>query len=321
MIGSGKVYSLLGSGNAAQNTRSMSLFYKDGFSDMLEGVITKGIGGFYYVRTVERSYECKARGKLRREGLIPMVGDRVQISVEEGRGNIERILPRKTMLVRPAVANIDQLIVVAAMSSPQPNPALIDHFLLIGEMTGVHTVLCLNKIDLDTRRVEQLAAIYRKAGYQVLCTSTVQKEGVSELRALLQNRITAFAGNSGVGKSSILNMVGLNQLLLTGEVSEKLGRGRHTTRHVELIELVEGGFVLDTPGFSTFELPNIEAAQLQDYYPEFAPYLGNCRFRGCSHTGEPGCAILEAVQTGEIGVERHESYCDLYRELKQVKAW
>lgn len=288
---------------------------------MLEGVITKGIGGFYYVRTAEQSYECKARGKLRREGLTPMVGDRVQISVEEGKGNVEQIMPRSTMLTRPAVANIDQLIVVAAMSAPQPNPALIDHFLLMGELTGVHTVLCLNKIDLDTQCAEELAAIYRKAGYRVLCTSAVKEEGASELRSLLKDRITAFAGNSGVGKSSILNMVGLDQLLLTGEVSEKLGRGRHTTRHVELLELNGGGFVLDTPGFSTFELPDIEAQQLQNYYPEFKLHLGCCRFRGCSHISEPGCAVIEAVQTGEIGAQRHESYCNLYRELKQAKAW
>lgn len=288
---------------------------------MQKGVITKGIGGFYYVRTDADTYECKARGKLRREGLVPMVGDRVEIEMENGKGSIERILERKTMLVRPAVANIDRLIVVAAMSTPAPNPALIDHFLIMGEITGVDTFLCLNKTDLAPEAAEKLAAIYRKAGYTVICTSTVNDEGIEELRSLLKGHITAFAGNSGVGKSSILNLVGLGQILETGEVSEKLGRGRHTTRHVELLELEEGGFVLDTPGFSTFELPDIQAGDLERYFPEFAPYLGSCRFRGCSHISEPGCAVLAALAEGKIGKQRHESYCDLYRRLKENRAW
>ncbi len=288
---------------------------------MREGIIVKGIGGFYSVKTADGVYECRARGRLRRESVVPMVGDRVHISLENGKGSIEAIGERTSMLIRPPVANIDQLVVVAACSAPAPNPALIDHFLIMGEIIGVQTVLCLNKTDLDGDTGSEIRQIYEQAGYRVLCTSAVCGAGIDELRALLKDRVTAFAGNSGVGKSSILNVVDLDFVLKTGEVSEKIKRGRHTTRMVELLALGCGGYVLDTPGFSSFELPDIKAEELELYFREFSPYLGKCRFRGCAHVGEPDCAVLAAVQAGEISQQRYDSYKALYYDLKKAKEW
>ncbi len=285
----------------------------------LTGVIIKGIGGFYYVKAEDEIFECKARGRFRKEGLVPMVGDTVSISVKNGKGSIDEILPRTTMLIRPAVANIDQLVVVVALRSPEPHAALIDHFLILGEHSGIETVLCFNKADLP--HTQELVDIYRNAGYRVVLTSVETGEGVEELKSLLKGKITAFAGNSGVGKSSLLNALGAPEGLETGRVSEKIQRGRHTTRHVELIELDGCALALDTPGFSSFEMPAVKAEELQDYFIEFASYIGGCKFRGCAHISEPGCAVLEAVAQGKVSKLRHNSYKELYQELKKVKEW
>jgi len=290
---------------------------------MITGVIIKGIGGRYYVKSDEVVYECSARGKFRNQSLTPMVGDKVDIlqgaAHSDSHGSIEHIHQRKTMLIRPAVANIDQLVIVAALSAPQPNLELVDNFLLLGEIIGIDIVLCLNKTDLTD--AGEIRYIYEKAGYPVICTSAVESNGLGELREALSGKISAFAGNSGVGKSSILNALGLEHKMETGEVSKKIQRGRHTTRHVELLQLPSGGLVLDTPGFSTFELPNIRAQELERYFPEFADHLGGCRFRGCSHTSEPDCAVLEALGNGDISPQRHDSYVNIYTELKKVKEW
>ncbi len=263
-------------------------------------------------------YECKARGKFRKDANVPMVGDYVDIEARGGKGSIEKIHERKSMLIRPAVANINQLAVVAALASPDPNPSLIDSFLIIAKHSGIDAILCLNKSDLTTS--DELEKIYRASGIKVVITNAISGEGIDELKSLLSGKITAFAGNSGVGKSSLLNALGAGALE-TGEISEKIRRGRHTTRHVELLELADGALVLDTPGFSSFEMPKIRANELENYFIEFEEYIGKCKFRGCSHTSEPGCAVLEALDEGKISKMRHESYKNIYEQLKQIKEW
>ncbi len=248
-----------------------------------------------------------------------MVGDYVDIEIKNGKGSIENIHKRTSMLIRPAVANINQLVVVCALASPQPHPALIDSFLIMGRHSGLDTILCFNKSDLEHSK--EIKKAYQDAGCKIVVTSTQTGEGVDELRELLPGKITAFAGNSGVGKSSLLNALGVSYELETGAVSKKIQRGRHTTRHVELLELENGALVLDTPGFSSFEMPRIRAGELENYFAEFEPYLGGCKFRGCSHTSEPGCAVIEAVCEGKISKMRHESYKSLYEEQKKLKDW
>lgn len=307
---------------------------------MQTGVIIKGIGGKYFVKSGDGVLQCSARGKLRNQNILPMVGDRVDVLISGKTCSIENIHPRETMLIRPAVANINQLVIVIALTAPQPDVALIDNFLLLGEVKGLDIILCLNKTDLSD--AGELREIYQQAGYKVVCTTCVQgaeckvhtgckvqsaeckevqENGLDELRSLLKDKITAFAGNSGVGKSSILNAIGLGVKLATGEVSKKIERGKHTTRHVELLQLPDGGFVLDTPGFSTFELPNIKAQQLEQYFPEFRKFLDQCRFRGCAHINEPDCAVRAGLERGEISPKRHESYVHIYNELKKIKEW
>ncbi len=286
---------------------------------MADGIIVKGIGGFYYARTEGRMVECKARGIFRKEGQTPMVGDRVRLSEKNGKGSIEEIYPRKNQLIRPAVSNIDRLVVTVALTDPAPNLFLVDCFLLLGEAAGIDTLLCFNKSDLtqDTSVVD----LYRRAGYETILTSVEKGEGICELREKLAGRTSALAGNSGVGKSSLLNAVGITGEMQTGAISEKIKRGRHTTRHVELLQLDGGGFVFDTPGFSSFELPEIAADDLAMYFREFAPYLGDCRFRGCAHIHEPDCAVKQAFAEGKIGESRYRSYCALYEERKKIKDW
>lgn len=288
---------------------------------MLEGRIIKGIGGFYYVKTTDGIYECKARGRFRHDGVMPMVGDKVTISLKNGMGSIESIETRSSMLTRPPVANINQLVVVVSVLEPEPNPDVIDYFLLMGEIVNIQTVLCINKTDLSADGAIILKSIYEKAGYRIICTSAVSGEGIDKIRELLCGRVTAFAGNSGVGKSSLLNAVGMDVVLKTGEVSDKIKRGRHTTRHVELLELSFGGYVLDTPGFSSLELPDIKAEELELYFREFQKHLGTCRFRGCAHINEPGCTVRAAVEAGEISQQRYESYKKMYDNLKNVREW
>ena len=287
-----------------------------------EGRILRSLSGFYDVQTQEGLITCRARGILRREGNSPLTGDLVEITVEKGKGMVEKILPRKNHFIRPAVANVDALVIFAANVNPVTEPFLIDRVAAIAGDQNVEAVLCVNKCDLDPAM--DLVRIYEHAGFPVICTSAETGEGVEDLRALLEGKLTAFTGNSGVGKSSILNRLAPELQLETGEVSEKLGRGRHTTRHVELYRLGENTYVADTPGFSSFDTDQMELIlkeNLQYAFPDFGSYLGKCRFDDCSHRREPDCAVRAAVEAGEIERSRYESYLKLYEKSSQIKAW
>ena len=287
-----------------------------------EGRILRSLSGFYDVQTQEGLITCRARGILRREGNSPLTGDLVEITVEKGKGMVEKILPRKNHFIRPAVANVDALVIFAANVNPVTEPFLIDRVAAIAGDQNVQAVLCANKCDLDPAM--DLVRIYEHAGFPVICTSAETGEGVEDLRALLEGKLTAFTGNSGVGKSSILNRLAPELQLETGEVSEKLGRGRHTTRHVELYRLGENTYVADTPGFSSFDTDQMELIlkeNLQYAFPDFGSYLGKCRFDDCSHRREPDCAVRAAVEAGEIERSRYESYLKLYEKSSQIKAW
>ena len=291
-------------------------------TEKTEGRIVRSLSGFYDVRTPGGLITCRARGILRKEGSSPLTGDLVEISVEKGKGMVERILPRKNHFIRPAVANVDALVVFAANVNPVTEPFLIDRVAAIAGDQNVDVYLCVNKCDLDPAM--DLVRIYRHAGFPVICTSAETGEGVAELRALLTGKLTAFTGNSGVGKSSILNRLAPELKLETGEVSEKLGRGRHTTRHVELFPLGENTYVADTPGFSSFDTDQMELIlkeNLQYAFPDFGRFLGKCRFDDCSHRKEPDCAVRSAVEAGEIEKSRYDSYLKLYEKSSQIKAW
>ena len=286
------------------------------------GRIIRSISGFYDVRTSDRVVTCRARGILRKTGESPLTGDMVEITVEKGKGMVERILPRKNSFVRPAVANIDALVVFAANVNPVTEPFLIDRVAAIAGDQEVPVYLCVNKCDLDP--AIDLVRIYSKAGFPVITTSAETGEGVEQLRELIKGKLTAFTGNSGVGKSSILNRLCPGLALPTGEVSEKLGRGRHTTRHVELYDLGEDTFVADTPGFSSFDTDQMDVIlkeNLQYAFPDFSPYIGSCQFHDCSHRKEPGCAVVSAVSSGEIEETRYDSYLKLYEKASQIKLW
>ena len=286
-----------------------------------EGRILRSISGFYDVQTPEGLVTCRARGSLRR-GDSPLTGDLVQISVEKGKGMVEKILPRKNKFIRPAVANIDALVVFAANVNPVTEPFLIDRVAAIAGDQEVPVYLVVNKCDLDPAL--DLVRIYTKAGFQVICTSAETGEGVERLRDLIRGKLTAFTGNSGVGKSSILNRLCPELRLPTGEVSEKLGRGRHTTRHVELYRLEAETYVADTPGFSSFDTDQMEVIlkeNLQYAFPDFGPYIGDCQFRDCTHRKEPGCAVAAALAAGEIEPTRYDSYLRLYEKASQIKLW
>lgn len=290
---------------------------------MTEGRIQKALSGFYYVDTGREVLTCRARGKFRKEGVSPLVGDRVEVrELGNGEGFVEKILPRRNEFARPAVANIDQLVVIASGAVPRTDPYLIDRVAAIAALKGCQVVVVLNKCDLD--RADQLYEIYTAAGFPTLRLSAETGEGMEALKALITGKLSAFTGNSGVGKSSILNALDPAFDLQVGEVSDALGRGRHTTRHVELFRLSCGAEVVDSPGFSSFETEelNLELKQrLPETFLEFEPYLGQCRFQGCSHTKEQGCAVLEALRAGDIQKSRHESYLRLYEELKPLKEW
>ena len=286
------------------------------------GRIIRSISGFYEVRTGAGDITCRARGILRREGNSPLTGDMVEITVEKGKGMVERILPRRNRFVRPAVANVDALVVFAANVNPVTEPFLIDRVTAIAGDQGVPVYLCVNKCDLDP--AEDLTGIYTRAGFPVIRTSAETGEGVEALRSLICGKLTAFTGNSGVGKSSILNRLCPELKLATGEVSEKLGRGRHTTRHVELFALDGDTFVADTPGFSSFDTDQMDVIlkeNLQYAFPDFAPMLGKCQFRDCSHRREPGCAVRAALEAGELEETRYDSYLRLYEKANLVKEW
>ncbi len=288
----------------------------------LQGRILRSISGFYDVQIESGLITCRARGILRKAGNSPLTGDLVEISVEKGKGMVERILPRKNAFVRPAVANVDALVVFAANVNPVTEPFLIDRVAAIAGDQEVPVYLVVNKCDLDP--AIDLVRIYEHAGFPVIRTSAETGEGVEELRTLLAGKLTAFTGNSGVGKSSVLNRLAPGLALETGEVSEKLGRGRHTTRHVELYPLGENTYVADTPGFSSFDTDQMEMIlkeNLQYSFPDFGPYLGKCRFDDCSHRKEPGCAVRSAVEAGEIEPSRYDSYLRLYEKSSQIKPW
>ena len=289
-----------------------------------KGLLLKCLGGFYYVEADDgKTYECRARGIFRKRGMSPYAGDRVTISTQEdGTGSIEAIEPRKNSLIRPPVANMDQLFIVVAVREPAPSTLIIDKTIAAAESKGIEPVLVISKTDLEN--AGWLCEIYEKAGIPCVPVSSVTGEGVERIRAMLQGKLSAFTGNSGVGKSSLLNRIDPGFARETGEISQKLGRGRHTTRQVELLKLPEGGYVADTPGFSTVDMERydmVQKDQLALAFREFSPYLDQCRFPSCSHTCEKGCAVLEAVRQGEIPPSRHASYVAMFEEVKDWKEW
>ncbi len=289
---------------------------------MQTGRILRSLSGFYDVQTPSGVVSCRARGILRKEGITPLTGDMAEITVERDKGMVEQILPRKNSFVRPAVANIDALIVFAANVNPVTEPFLIDRVAAIAGDQEVPVILCINKCDLDP--AVDLERIYRNAGFSVLRCSAETGEGTEELRSLIRGKLTAFTGNSGVGKSSMLNRLCPELALPTGEVSEKLGRGRHTTRHVELYRLEDNTYVADTPGFSSFDTDQMEVIlkeNLQYAFPDFGRFLGKCQFHDCSHRAEPGCAVTAALAAGELEETRYQSYLRLYEKASQIKQW
>lgn len=289
---------------------------------IISGRIIKALSGFYYVQTTDGIVECKARGRFRKDGVTPLVGDWVDLTEEQGKGMIEQIHPRKNSFVRPAVANLDMLVLLASEAIPVTEPFLIDRITAIAGDQNVPVMICVNKSDLAPGT--SLSEIYRKAGYDVVLTSTVTGEGIDQLRKKIAGKVVAFSGNSGVGKSSILNCLDPSLQIETGEVSEKLGRGRHTTRHIELFALDETTYVADTPGFSSFDTEQMEIIlkeNLQYAFSDFAPYLGRCQFHDCAHLKEPGCCVTAAVQEGAIQPTRYDSYVRLYEKAKEIKLW
>ena len=288
-----------------------------------EGVIRKALSGFYYVQCGGDLVTCRARGKFRYQKITPLVGDRVEFTpLDNGQGAIDAILPRKNQFQRPAVANIDQMVIIASGAIPVSDPFLLDRIISLAESKGCQPILCINKWDLV--QAQDLLDLYREAGIPTLAVSAQTGQGLEELRGMLAGKLSAFTGNSGVGKSSILNALDPTFALATGEISEKLGRGRHTTRHVELYRLSGGALVADTPGFSSFDTDRMELCrkeELEGCFREFAPYLGKCQFTGCSHVKEKGCAVLKAVEAGAIQPSRHASYIRLYDQAKQIPDW
>lgn len=289
----------------------------------MTGRIQKALSGFYYVDTGSEVLTCRARGKFRKEGISPLVGDRVEVrELGGGEGFVEKILPRRNAFSRPAVANIDQLVVIASAAIPKTDPYLIDRVASIAALKDCRIVVLLNKCDLDP--ADDLYGIYHASGFPTLRVSAKTGAGMEELKALISGKLSAFTGNSGVGKSSILNALDPDFHLKVGEISTALGRGRHTTRHVELHRLSCGAEVVDTPGFSSFDGSELDLEwkrRLPETFLEFVPYLGQCRFVGCSHTKEKGCAVLEALRQGRLQESRHDSYLRLYEELKPLRDW
>ena len=295
---------------------------------MPEGLIIKGIGGFYYIKNEDTVYECIAKGRFRVHGVTPMVGDRVMIELQkEGYASIKEIFKRKNSIIRPPISNVDNLFVVV---SPIPAPSLIniDKVLALAESRDIDAYIVINKTDIDTDEaessIEELSRIYEKAGYRVLKTSAILDEGTEAVRSMLNGAVSAFCGNSGVGKSSLLRRILNNTQIEVGEISEKTKRGRHTTRHVELFAVGENGYIADTPGFGMLEIEDdnfIYKDDLKYAFREFAPYIQKCKFKDCSHTKEKDCALKDAVQANEIEISRYRSYLAIYDRVKEIKEW
>lgn len=292
----------------------------------MQGKIIKGIAGFYYVHAAGSGiYECKAKGVFRSQNVKPLVGDNVELSVLDGTeklGNIERILPRKNALLRPAVANVDQALVIFAAAKPRPNFNLLDRFLISMKHQEVPVIICFNKQDMVTEKeLQLLKETYECAGYEIFFTSAVEEKGIEELREILKGKTTTVAGPSGVGKSSLINILQPEAAMETGAISRKIERGKHTTRHSELFALDEESFICDTPGFSSVFLPELEKETLWNYFPEFSEYESYCRFQGCMHIHEPDCGVKDALAEGKISPIRYENYKMLYEELKDRRKY
>lgn len=292
----------------------------------MRGKIIKGIAGFYYVNVVESGlYECKARGVFRKEKTKPLVGDEVEMEVldeTEKTGNITAVLPRKNALVRPAVANVDQALVVFAVTEPEPHFNLLNRFLVMMEQKEIPTVLCFNKEDIATKaQTEELAEIYQVCGYPVVFTSATEGIHIEKVKRLLAGKTTVIAGPSGVGKSSLINRLQPTVQMETGDISRKIARGKHTTRHSELIAIDGESYIMDTPGFSSLYAGDMEKEELKYYFREFAPFEGRCRFQGCMHLSEPDCAVKQAVERGKIHKIRYRDYQEMYAELKNRKKY
>ena len=292
----------------------------------MQGKIIKGIAGFYYIYAEnDEIYECKAKGIFRKDKQKPLVGDNVEIEVldeQEKEGSVTAILPRKNSLIRPAVANVDQALVIFAITKPQPNFNLLDRFLIMMQQQDIPCIICFNKQDIDEEGKKQdYRAIYEQACFRTIAVSAAKKEGIDTIQELLRGKTTTVAGPSGVGKSSLVNCLQSGTVMETGSISEKIERGKHTTRHSELISIAPDTYILDTPGFSSLGLFGLEKEQLAGYYPEFVPFEKYCRFGGCSHISEPVCGVKDAVAEGEISRTRYENYCLLYEELKSQRKY
>ncbi|MCI6005559.1 MAG: ribosome small subunit-dependent GTPase A [Blautia sp.] len=292
----------------------------------MQGKIMKGIAGFYYVHAEDGEvYECKAKGIFRKDNQKPLVGDDVEVQIldgEEKTGSIISIMPRRNSLIRPAVANVDQAFVIFAVENPRPNYMLLDRFLIMMEQEGIPAVICFNKIDLASQEeLEFLNETYTNCGYHVILSSASMGEGVEEIRQVLQGKTTVVAGPSGVGKSSLTNLLQGEVQMETGEISKKLKRGRHTTRHSQVIPVAADTYLVDTPGFTSLYLTDMEEQDLKDYFREFRQYEGKCRFQGCRHIHEPGCAVKEALEEQKISRIRYEDYLGLYEELKEKRRY